>query len=298
MVTTRSLLVLSGVAAAVLWVGCATEPPPSPPPPEPLINKILYDATAPPTSHIASINYDGSDAAVLTEPGEFVTFPAVSPDGMMVAIVLGGDIWILHVDGSRWNLTNSLATFDFLPAWAPDGTRIAYASSVNQNFDIHIISLDQRENRRLTFDPARDLRPTWHPSGTRLAFASERDGNAEVYSINADGTGLVNLTNNPGDDDAPAWSHDGTRIVFESNRSIGVQLEEIFLMDADGSNQRQLLSIEGAVQPAWSPGDSLIAFAMRGPNGMFEIFLTDSLGRPPVQVTDDLFENFAPTFSP
>ena len=113
-----------------------------------------------------------------------------------------------------------------------------------------------------------------------------------------DGTGLVNLTNNPSDDDSPAWSHDGTRIAFESKRSVGVLQDEIFLMDADGSNQRQLLSIEGAVQPAWSHGDSLIAFAMRGPNGTSEIFLTDSLGRPLVQVTDGLLENHSPTFSP
>jgi len=45
------------------------------------------------------------------------------------------------------------------------------------------------------------------------------------------------LTNNDAEDHAPAWSADGKKIVFTSNRDGN---KEIYVMDADGKNQKNL----------------------------------------------------------
>ena len=68
----------------------------------------------------------------------------------------------------------------------------------------------------------------------------------------------VQLTTDPANDLRPAWSPDGTRIAFFSNRS---DSNDIWVMDADGENQRELTN--GSAddrRPAWSPDGARIAF--------------------------------------
>jgi Tol biopolymer transport system component len=70
--------------------------------------------------------------------------------------------------------------------------------------------------------------------------------------MNADGSGVVDVSNNPAYDFDPDWSPDGTRLVFTSGRSLNYDL---FVMNADGSNQRSLAGNSSAhdVSADWSP---------------------------------------------
>jgi len=59
------------------------------------------------------------------------------------------------------------------------------------------------------------------------------------------------LTNNPGSDRYPSWSPDGKKIVFNSHRDGNM---EVYVMNADGSNQRNLTNNPGGDRnPSWSP---------------------------------------------
>jgi hypothetical protein len=87
-------------------------------------------------------------------------------------------------------------------------------------------------------------------------FASDRSGNLEIYSIRADGSQLGQLTRNAAQDTAPVFSPDGRRIVF--NRAAGDGSPRLWLMNADGSGQRQLAA--NGRNPAWSPDSLRIAF--------------------------------------
>jgi Tol biopolymer transport system component len=88
----------------------------------------------------------------------------------------------------------------------------------------------------------------------RIAF----DNHEDVWAIDADGTDLIRLTDSPGYDFDPSWSPDGTRIAFRSERSGD---PEIWVMNADGSDQRRLAA---GLSPAWSPDGSKIAYAGPG----------------------------------
>lgn len=85
----------------------------------------------------------------------------------------------------------------------------------------------------------------------------------EIVRINPDGTGALTLTTNPGDDIYPAWSPDRTRIAFLSSRPQG---EGVYLMDADGGNQRFAfrppfgLSYSNS-KPAWAPDQQWLAYS-------------------------------------
>ena len=74
-----------------------------------------------------------------------------------------------------------------------------------------------------------------------IAFVSASPGNDEIYTIRPDGSELKRLTTNTWEwDKHPSWSPDGTQIVFWSNRD--TQRKQIWVMNADGSNQRNLSS--------------------------------------------------------
>ena len=76
-----------------------------------------------------------------------------------------------------------------------DGTKIAFVSNRDGNYEIYVMNSDGTGQTRLTHDPGEDTWPVWSPDGRRIAFASDRDGNYEIYVMNADGTNQTRLTN-------------------------------------------------------------------------------------------------------
>jgi len=204
------------------------------------------------------INVDGTGLTNLTnDPGFDGWRPAWSPDGQQIAFFstrddpLNDEVYVMNADGSNVRRLTNDPSDDANMTWSPDGTRIAWETNREGDFDIWIMNADGSDPQPLTVDPADDEWPAWSPDGTKIAFDTFRDGDREIYVINVDGSGLTNLTNDPGFDSAPAWSRDGTRIAFSSDRSGGV---DIWVMDADGSNPVNLTS-DGFADyfPSWSP---------------------------------------------
>jgi Tol biopolymer transport system component len=81
----------------------------------------------------------------------------------------------------------------------------------------------------------------------------------EICVVNADGTGMVRLTDNSEDEFVAVWSPDGTKIAFA--RSTSPLDQDIFVMNADGSNETKLLDSASMNGLTWSPDGQEIAFA-------------------------------------
>jgi TolB protein len=179
-----------------------------------------------------------------------------------------------------------------LPMYSPDGTRIAFMSNRDGNNEIYVINVDGSNLRRITNHPQIDATPTWSPTGTQIAFTSDRGGTPSIYIVGVDGLGLRRVTfensdratwspaprneiaytarTGPGYDikvlnlatdetrqltfgegtnEAPAWSANGRHLAFWSTRSGRAQ---IFTVDYDGQNVRQLTRDGNNQQPHWS----------------------------------------------
>jgi len=115
----------------------------------------------------------------------------------------------------------------------------------------------------MTDNDANDIEPQVSPDGESILFASNRDGNWDIfvmgnYSIFF-GTHQKNLTNNPAGDGFPSWSPDGKKIVFMSDRN---GFQSIYTMNADGSNQEEVVSLPGKDlrDPVYSPDGGMLAF--------------------------------------
>ena len=208
--------------------------------------------------------------------------------------------WLNGIDDHRGTgvdcfrrLTNNSA-IDEHPAWSPDGTRIAFQSYRDGNYEIYVMDDDGGNQTRLTNNSARDERPAWSPDGTRIAFESNRDGNTEIYAMDDDGGNVDRLTNNSASDGGAAWSPDGTRIAFYSNRDGW----EIYAMDDDGGNVDRLTDNSATdAGPAWSPDGTRIAFESNR-DGNYEIYAMDDDGGNQTRLTNDRARDSGPAWSP
>ena len=154
-------------------------------------------------------------------------------------------------------------------------------------------SLAQQDARTRIVEVATEV-----PGGL-IAFASDATGRDEIYTIRTDGSDLRQLTLGSGT--SPEWSPDGQQIVYSSNQGDSYDL---FVMNADGSNQRHLLSLPDTHEysATWSPTGEYLAFAARDREDFrdYGIYRINADGTEMLKVSEALdgYINISPSWSP
>jgi len=198
------------------------------------------------TSQIFSIRLDGSGAKQLTSEAAGAAFGTVTPDGKHLLFTAyhqtgnNTDIVIENIDGTGRRLLATSGAENLYPAISTDGQLVAFTSirNTDSNESIYVANLatgDAGSVLRISPDNGHQHRwPSWN-GNANVTFTDYTIN--DILVTNADGTHLVNLTNNPAYDIISAFSPDGSKIAFTSQRSGAY---EIWIMNADGSNPRQL----------------------------------------------------------
>ena len=105
-----------------------------------------------------------------TVKARLIRYPTISPDGKRVAFTAFNRIYVKHLsDGKPTRLTNS-EDGEFMPAWSPDGSTIAYVTWTRQGGHINTVASTGGNSRRLTTNAAFYSYPTYSPDGTKIAF--------------------------------------------------------------------------------------------------------------------------------
>ncbi|HEV2884029.1 MAG TPA: hypothetical protein VGW36_04180 [Pyrinomonadaceae bacterium] len=247
-------------------------------------------------------------------------------------------IYSMNVDGSNVRMLSTGTGRTTCAYFQPGGKRVLYSSThlgskdcpprpdfsrgyvwaVYPSFDIFTARPDGTDLKQLTTTPGYDAETTISRSG-KLAFTSTRDGDLDIYVMDANGNNVRRLTSELGYDGGPFWSYDGKQIVYRAHHPktdkekadytsllkenlIRPSVLEIWVMNADGSNKRQVTNNGKAnFAPYFFPDGKRIIFAsnMDDPKGRnFDLYKINVDGSGLERITDnETFDGF-PMFSP
>jgi len=149
------------------------------------------------------------------------------------------------------------------------GTRIAFVSRSNLNFDIYLMNPDGSNIIRLT-DNAKPghvpghMHPDWSPDGSRITYTTdpERHGQFSIWIMNSDGREQSQLTDKSRNFLSPKWSPDGTKIIFAERDHDG-----LFIMNLDNARRRRITFTKDS-HIAWLPdGSGFACYSANSPQG-------------------------------
>jgi TolB protein len=227
----------------------------------------------------AAVYVMGADGAGLRQlnPRKF-TFsgePGWSPNGRLISLgreihnkkgdILDQGLNVIAPSGRHFRkLTNGrkARSFDGGGSFSPDSKRIAFSrvraskrnrSEPGKSAAIFTIGANGRGLKRLTSYSGDYANPSWSPDGTKILFHSYTESrprkSANLFTVRPNGTGLTQLTHFTGgrlQAFGVEWSPDGTQIAYHK---VGPGINDLFLLSADGTNERRLTRLGPKVNP-------------------------------------------------
>jgi len=246
-------------------------------------------------AEIYTMDWNGDNAARVTDDPATDVDPAISPDGRDIVFTSNragnNDIFIVDSRGGvPVNLTNHPGN-DGWARWSPSGRQVVFHSNRDGNFEIYAMDFDGSSPTRLTNYPGIDQFPDWSPDGREIVFRRDVD----IYALELQSGVVRRLTNAPPLNQMAAWSPNGRQLVFMSARD---GYPSVFKMDADGGNQVNLTPKDAADStsewlsraPSWSTSGRHIYFMSFRPStgGDTELFVMNSNGTDVHRLTASL----------
>lgn len=184
------------------------------------------------------------------------TTPAWSPDGKKLAFCssMSGtpEVYVSGATGSGLQRLTFSPSVNISPVWNPKtGNELAFVSDRSGTPQIYIMNADGTNLRRLVTAGGDAVAPSWSPNGLFMAFAwaVTETGTYDVYVIEIATGRIIQLTHDAGRNEHPWWAPDGRHLVFESTRT---GKKEVWMMLADGTDQKQITTQGENWNPSWS----------------------------------------------
>jgi Tol biopolymer transport system component len=211
---------------------------------------------------------------VPTKPGEKFTYKLVSTGKGRTTCA------ILTKDGKHVIYASTHLDSDACPP-TPDRAKYGnkYIWPLYPSFDIFMADLNGKIVKQLTTAKGYDAEATLSPDGKKMIYTSTKDGDIDLYIMDLKTGKEIKVTNTLGYDGGAWFSPDGKKIIWRASRPkteaeikeykellaenmVAPTNMEVFIADADGSNQKQVTSLAQANwAPSYMPDSKRIIFA-------------------------------------
>ena len=234
----------------------------------------------------------------------WMRYPAISPNGEMIAFTYKGDIYTVPTTGGKATQLTTHPGHDTRPVWSPDGKQIAFASNRNGNFDVFIMNKEGGAPTQLTVHSANEYPETFSDNDHVLYSASiqqdVKDSQfpsslfAQIYQVGTQG-GRPELFSSLAMENL-AFSKDGKQVLYNDCKGYedpwrkhhqSSITRDIWLCTLDNDRTfKKITSFRGEDRdPVWSP-DGNAFYYLSEEKGSFNIFKNDLTGKSGKQITN------------
>jgi Tol biopolymer transport system component len=282
-------------------VSAPADTPAPPYPTDPMLTRI-DTGDAWPKSRTTIAMFTPGTTARTTIPGTAGhVLPQWSHDRTRIATTRiqndGYSVWVMNADGSHARQVVD-QTMLARVAWSPDDTTLAFMRTVDNVAQIFTIVIGQSTPQQLTHSKASKDDPAWSPDGKRIMYWTTVNNVRQICLLSVDHpqervrqvtSGAAGPVNDP------SWSPDGKTIAY--THITGDAISDIWLIDADGRNARQLThDPEREMDATWSPDGTWIGF-VRGSLGAPKITIIKADGSQEYTLTRGAAREGHPSWS-
>jgi Tol biopolymer transport system component len=194
---------------------------------------------------------------------------------------VGNDLWIMTADGTRyWKIVDADKgrgpSGTLHPHFSPDGKKLFWSQLLKKDgelgdWDLRVADFDVSNgvpsiSNIQSFQPGPVHRffesHGFTPDGRKILFTAQTEsGYADEFMMDLATGDLQDLTNTPGYwNEHGQISPDGARIAWVTNRAERKRALDLWLMNTDGSDPREIVNFHQPGTPVYSagigPGDS------------------------------------------
>ncbi len=234
----------------------------------------------------------------------WMRYPAISPNGETIAFTYKGDIYTVPANGGKATQLTTHPAHDTRPIWSPDGSKIAFASDRNGNFDIFVMDKEGGNPKQLTTHSANEYPETFSDAKHILYSAAIQQDTKDsqfpsgqfpqIYEVSLDGgrpalyssLAMESLTLNKQGDKLLYQDKKGYEDPWRKHHQSSIT-RDIWLCTLGSERTFQkITSFKGEDRnPVWAPDGSSFYY-LSEEKGSFNIFKNDLTGKNDRQITN------------
>lgn len=252
---------------------------------------------------VCIMDKDGNNMRKIVDKSFGFPIPIRSHSGTQLLFLMDG-LYFVGTDGTGLTLIEGA---NGNADWSPDDKQIAYikySGDGRETSELFIYNIADKTHIRLSSNERDKGCVKFLPNGKKIAYCV-RDGNSvNINTIDVDGKNNQLLIQNG---HSPIWSPKGDKIAYLSCGIDGSS--QIFVANADGSNQKQLTSTvspkwldtgfprDGNEDPQWTPDGKKIVY-VSWENEKPEIFIMNADGSGQTRLTKAEYRDEYPEVTP